>query len=212
MSDAEYPVKDWLERLAAGDQQAAQPLWDHYFRRMVRLAGARLPDHGRRAYDEEDVALSAMRSFCERAGRGQFPQVSDPDDLWRLLVVFTARKAIGYLRSEKRLKRGGGRVQGESIFANLDDADTPRGLDNVTAEGPSPELSALLVEESERLLAQLDGDDLRAIARLKLEGYHAEEIAERLGTSRRSVDRKLRIIRLTWAEAALPAPREGTRP
>jgi DNA-directed RNA polymerase specialized sigma24 family protein len=212
MFEGEYPVKDWLERLAAGDQRAAQPLWDHYFRRLVRLAGSRLPDHTRRAYDEEDVALSAMRSFCERAGRGQFPQLSDPDDLWRLLVVMTARKAIGYLRSENRLKRGGGRVQGESIFAGLDEVDTPRGLDGMTAEGPTPELAALLAEESERLLAELGGDDLRAIARLKLEGYIPEEIAARLGMSKRSVDRKLRIIRMTWTEAAKLSRTEGARP
>ena len=212
MSDGAYPVKEWLERLAAGDQRAAQPLWDHYYARLVRLAGSRLPDHARRAYDEEDVALSALRSFCERARRGQFPQVSDPDDLWRLLVVITVRKAIGYLRNERRVKRGGGQVRGESIFAGLDDAGRPRGLDGMTAEGPTPELAALLAEESERLLAELDGDDLRAIARLKLEGYLPEEISARLGMSKRTVDRKLRIIRMTWSEAARSSATEGLRP
>lgn len=210
MSNVEHPVGNWLERLAAGEEQAAQLLWDHYYGRLVRLAGARLPDHARRAFDEEDVALSTLRSFCDRAARGQFPRVSDHDDLWRLLVVMTARKAISYLRSENRVKRGGGRVQGESILAGLDEGCTPRGFDSVTAEGPTPELAALLAEESEQLLARLDDDDLRAIAQLKLEGFHADEIAERLKTSKRSVDRKLRIIRMTWAGAAQPAASEGS--
>ena len=35
------------------------------------------------AFDEEDVAISAFQSFCERAARGQFPKLNDRNDLWR---------------------------------------------------------------------------------------------------------------------------------
>ena len=34
------------------------------------------------AFDEEDVAISAFQSFCDRAGQGQFPQLSGRDELW----------------------------------------------------------------------------------------------------------------------------------
>jgi DNA-directed RNA polymerase specialized sigma24 family protein len=206
MSSDKDPVKGWLERLAMGDLEAAQPLWDLYFERLVRLAVSRLPDHARRAYDEEDVALSAFRSFCHRARQGQLPDLSDADDLWRLLVVFTARKAISYMRRENRQKRGGGQVQGESVFWKLGaDADASGGMAAVLTTGPTPELALVLVEEYENLLATLDDPQMRSIAVLKLEGYSADEIADRLGTSRRTVDRKLRIIRMTWDEVARSA-------
>ena len=84
------------------------------FKRLVRLAAAKLPGHGRRAFDEEDVALSAFKSFCARAGEGQFPQLAGRDDLWRLLAALTVRKAAMMVRHQTRQKRGGGRVVGES--------------------------------------------------------------------------------------------------
>jgi hypothetical protein len=78
-------VTHWLQLLKAGDQAAAPPLWEGYFRRLVGLARQRLPGIPRRAADEEDVALSAFDSFCRGAERGQFPRLNDRDDLWQLL-------------------------------------------------------------------------------------------------------------------------------
>src|SRR5271155_4409128 len=86
-------VTQWLDGVKAGEGYDIQRLWDRYFQRLVRLAGAKLPAHCRRAFDEEDVAISAFQSFCERASRGQFPQLSDRNDLWRLLLTLTIRKA-----------------------------------------------------------------------------------------------------------------------
>ena len=50
-------VTRWLEQLKAGDREAAQPLWEQYFRRLVGLARERLRHRGlpRAAGDEEDV-------------------------------------------------------------------------------------------------------------------------------------------------------------
>src|SRR5205823_639553 len=100
----------------------------------------------RRAADEEDVALSAFASFCRAAEAGHFPQLADRDDLWRLLVTVTERKALNLVRDERRLKRGGGAVQGESALHGPDDS-TPRGLDNVAGREPSPEFAAQVAEE-----------------------------------------------------------------
>ena len=107
-------VSEWLDGARAGDGSDIQRLWDRYFERLVRYAGKKLPGHARRGHDEEDVALSAFHSFCARVGTGQFPHLSDRDDLWRLLVFITARKAIGAIRHQTRAKRGGGGVLGES--------------------------------------------------------------------------------------------------
>ena len=112
----EDAVTLWLDGIKAGDGTDIQRLWDRYFRRLVRLAGAKLPAHCRRAFDEEDVALSAFQSFCDRAGRGQFPKLNDRDDLWRLLATITVRKALDTIRHQTRQKRGGGDVLGESAL------------------------------------------------------------------------------------------------
>src|SRR5215467_3506162 len=107
MSD-EGTISRCVEALKRGDRDAAQVLWGRYFHRLTDLARARLRALPRRATDEEDVALSAFDSVCRRAEEGRFPKLDDRDDLWRLLVVITMRKAIGVSQRERRPRRGGG--------------------------------------------------------------------------------------------------------
>jgi hypothetical protein len=89
---SEHSVTHWIDQLKAGDQAAAQKLWEGYFHRLVRLARTKLQGAPKRAADEEDVALSAFDSFCQGVERGRFPQLADRDDLWRLLVTLTDGK------------------------------------------------------------------------------------------------------------------------
>jgi hypothetical protein len=112
----EGSITHWLDELKAGDPTAAQHLWARYFTDLVRRARARLRKAPRAAEDEEDVALGAFDSFCTAAARGRFPRLDDRDDLWRVLVTLTERKASKLLRRQRRLKRGGGRVVGVSDF------------------------------------------------------------------------------------------------
>src|SRR5262249_40194860 len=63
------------------------------------------------AADEEGVALSAFASFYRGAEQGRFPKLNDRQDLWRLLVTITARKAMGLIDHENSLQNGG-RVRG----------------------------------------------------------------------------------------------------
>jgi RNA polymerase sigma factor (sigma-70 family) len=193
-------VSRWLDGLRQGDAADVQRLWDRYFQSLVRVAGARLRGHARRDYDEEDVALSAFHSLCERVGRGQFPQLADRDDLWRLLVTITARKVISALRHQTRQKRGGGRVVGESAVMGVDGLD--EGMAQFLGREPTPEDAAQFAEEYERLLSRLNDETLRIIALRKLDGHDTESIAVELGISRRSVDRKLNLIRKIWEEEA----------
>jgi hypothetical protein len=59
-------VTHWLGALRGGDLDAAQPLWERYFARLVRLAKDRLRSQRRpgAVEDEQDAALSAFDSFC----------------------------------------------------------------------------------------------------------------------------------------------------
>jgi len=186
-------VSHWLDAARAGSQPAAQRLWERYYEQLVRLARRKLGDLPRRAVDEEDVALSAFDSFYRGIAQKRFPTLSDRDDLWRLLVVITARKASDYRQFAQRQKRGGGRTVGESVFAG--NADAAAGLAQVIGREPTPAFAAQVVEEFQRLLDRLPDDAARRLAELKLEGYSNEEIAARLAVTTRTVERKLRLIR-----------------
>ncbi len=110
--DATGSVTHWIADLRAGDRDAAAPLWERYFDRLVRLAHAKL--RARRATgalaDGEDAALNAFDNFCRGVAAGRFPSLADRNELWRLLVTITARKALNQLQHERRDKRGGGRL------------------------------------------------------------------------------------------------------
>jgi len=63
---------------------------------------------------------------------------------------------------------------------------------------PTPELAAMVAEEYRHLLGRLGDQTLCRIAAWKLEGYANEEIAARLGCGRRTIERKLGVIRSSW--------------
>jgi DNA-directed RNA polymerase specialized sigma24 family protein len=190
----------WLGALKAGDLAAAQPLWERYFAQLVRLARARLravPRAGADA-DEEDAALSAFDSFCAGAARGRFPRLADRDELWRLLVVLTARKVGAQARRQRRQKRGGGHVLREADLLAPDPDGGDAGLEQVVGAEPTPEFAAMVAEECRRLIDALGDEDLRRIALWKMEGYTNEEIRQHLGCSPRTVTLKLALIRTLW--------------
>jgi DNA-directed RNA polymerase specialized sigma24 family protein len=148
------------------------------------------------------VVQSAFDSFFRGAEQGRFPQLMDRDDLWRLLVVITARKALDLLERQGQLKRGGGRLRGESAL--LDPADPSNGgIEQIVADEPTPEFAAEVAEECQRLLDKLGDDELRTIAVGKMEGYTNEEIAERFHLALATVERRLRLIRKLWEAECL---------
>jgi len=194
-------VKEWLIRLAGGDQEAAQKLWERYSRDLVRLARRKLEGIPRRVADEEDVALSAFRSFCGRLAAGSFPRLNDREDLWRLLVAITARKALQHARRYRAEKHGGGRLRGESEFSAAEHSSATFGIEQVIGRTPSPEFACMVAENFCELLEKLGDESLRELVLLKLEGYTNDEIAGRLACTVRTVERKLNRIRQKWESA-----------
>ena len=196
---ASRSVSLWIDQLKAGDRAATEKLWGRYFQRLMGLARKRLEDRPRLGADAEDVALSAFDSFFRGAEAGRFPQLTDRDELWHLLVTITARKAQRLVRDQSRQKRGGGDVLGESaIFAPDETGKARGGFDQVFAKTPSPEFVAQLTEEYQRLFDQLQDTDLRTIAILKMEGHTIDEMSAKLGRAPATIERKLKVIRAVW--------------
>ncbi len=198
-------VSLWIHQIQDGDEAAVRRLWERYFQRLVALARAKLRGVRRRAEDEEDAALSAFDSFCRGAEQGRFPDLKSKDDLWRLLVTITARKAYDLAEREGRLKRGGGQVRGDSALADSDSNDPASGWALIAGNEPTPEFAAQTAEEYQRLLALLDDDELRSIAVWKMEGLTDQEIASLLNCAIPTVQRRLRVIRKAWSAEIVAA-------
>ena len=203
MSDPQS-VTHWIAALESGDEEAARALWQRYFDSLVKVARQQLDGAPRRVADEEDVALSVFRCLCEGAAGGRFGKLSDRDDLWRLLVSITVQKAIDQRRRLAAKRRGGGKVRGDSVFANAGGASPHAGLDRIASDEPTQELLALLAEQHELLLRSLTDETLRRTALLRMEGRTNEEIAQRLGITPRSVERKMQRIRSRWNRELRP--------
>src|SRR5271157_2652997 len=89
---------------------AARLIWERYFRDLLTLARKNLDKRIRLRTDEEDVAQSMFKSFCLRQQRGEF-DLAGRDELWRLLVTITLRKARNAAKAQRRDKRDVAREQ-----------------------------------------------------------------------------------------------------
>lgn len=185
----------WLQQLQQGNSLAAQRLWEEYFGKLVTLARQKLAGRTWLVGDEEDVAISAFKSFCRGVEKRRFPDLNDRDDLWKLLVTITLHKVWRLMRDEGSQKRGGQWNQ----LVSTGDAETA-AVEHLVAQEPTPELAAQMVEECERLLKQLPGQDLVDLALLKMEAYTNDEIAQKWGKAVRTVERKLQLIRKIWGQ------------
>ena len=191
-------VSMWLVQLKDGDPGAAQQLWNTYFLRMVKAARCKLHGSHVRMADEEDVALSAFKSFCRGTQDGRFPQSHEHQDPWPLLLALTNHKAIDLVRHERRIKRAGTGQQRARLADPEEAADAGIGLSQLIGKEPDPEATFQIAEECQDMLDRFSDTILRAIALWKMEGFTSAEIAAKLDCTTRTVERKLQLIRRQW--------------
>ena len=197
-------VSHLVAKLKAGNDAAAQALWERFCDRLVRLAKRKLRPVPRRGLDEEDIALSAFKSLCIGARSGRFPRLENRDSLWGLLAFITAQKAADHMAYERRRKRGSGQVRGGSALVKSATGCRDWTFDQILAAAPGPATLNLWAEEYERLLKCLGDETLRKVAHWSVEGCITDEIAEKLGCARRTVARKLQLIRKIWRDEVSP--------
>jgi DNA-directed RNA polymerase specialized sigma24 family protein len=184
-----------IAELQAGDDSVAQrEIWERYFRRIITLARMKLGDSPRASEDEEDIALSALGSLFRGFSDQRFPQLKDRDNLWCLLVTITARKAINQRKRQMAAKRGGAEVK-----LPIDAGDSGL-LQRLIETEIRPDDLVAIQEECQRLMEVLGDDTLRQIARWKLEGWTNAEVATELGIGKRTIERKLELIRSIWSQ------------
>lgn len=186
------PVTPWIRGLAESKDENYHKLWQAYFSKLVSLARSKMVGR-KQLVDEEDVALSAFKSFCAGVEADRFPQLDNRNDLWRILVSITLRKAAKAIRDSNRQKRGGGwkQLQADS------EADI---VTQLADEGPTPEMAAEFAEQFRLLMDRLASPELVELASLKMEGFTNAEIAQKWNKAQRTVERKLAIVRKIWEE------------
>ncbi len=187
-------VSHWIDQVKRGDSIAANRIWQHYFDRLVRAVRARLYGQNRAVSDEEDIVLSVFDSFYNAAENGRFPDLSDRDDLWRLLLRMSARKVVDKHRHDKRQRRGGN-VNVHSLNQPIGSSSDEEMVIEAIGDEPSPEMVLMMRESVEQFFSHLGVGQLRDLAGAKLEGYSNAELAQRFGCSERTIERRLHLIR-----------------
>jgi DNA-directed RNA polymerase specialized sigma24 family protein len=176
------------------DEQSAQLIWERFFDRLCRFAEKKIYHRHRRYMDPEDIAGSAMYALMEGLKQGHFYSVNNRDQLWQMVAMIAARKAINKAKFLDRDKRGGKQVVGESALNDL-------GLSNLETYILAADDPAKFVEfemTCRELLLQLPDDDYREIALMRMAGFANQEIGKKLSCSTRTIDRKLNTIREIW--------------
>ena len=123
--------------------------------------------------------------------------------MYRPLIA--ERKICHRIRHELQDKRDIRRRVEDSIFLSLSSDEPLRQSPEFAAlpsREPTPEFAAEVADTCDALLAAFPDDQCRQIALLKLENYTADEIAAKLGCARRTVQRRLLLIRRTWLDRA----------
>jgi DNA-directed RNA polymerase specialized sigma24 family protein len=195
------PVTLWIDELRLADAAAAQRLWNHFFSRLYQLGRAKLRLQTRRVYDEEDAALSAFHSVCAGISAGRFPDLHDRGNLWQLLVVITARKVAHRQRYDRQQRRDVRRNLSDDTFARSAQESVFVSVDLLPSREPTAEFVTEFVETCQRLIEDLADSPLRQVVELRMQGYTDSEIADQLKCSRRTVQRRLEIIRRRWDPA-----------
>ncbi len=178
-------VSRWIAGVKGGNSVASRQLWERYFSQLVHLAVERLPTR-LRGESEEYVALSAIKSVMIGMRNNRFPDLSDRDSLWALMVTITTRKAITALRSQRARKRA---VAREISFSDVEE---------FVGQRPTAEAAVDFADTLAQLMNKLNDPRLRRVAERKLSGRSNKEIAEELGCSTRTIVRKLNLIRQEW--------------
>jgi DNA-directed RNA polymerase specialized sigma24 family protein len=190
------PVTLWINELRNADGAAAQKLWNHFVSRLYEMGRKKLRPETRRVYDEEDAAQSAFHSVCAGIAAGRFPDLQDRNSLWRLLLTITARKVAHRHRHDQQERRDVRRT--DSIFLPGGDDFARVGVGTIASREPTPEFTAEFVETCATLLKNLDDPALQQVVTLRMDGHTDGEIADLLKCSRRTVQRRLEIVRRRW--------------
>lgn len=178
--------------------EVAQELWEAFYLRLRGAVKHRVRQINRPVASESEVALSAFNSFLERAQDGQFPNLTDQDELWRLLKTIAIRKTNDLRKNLRAQKRGGNHAVYNQADLMNDSMAPAAGVDAAQGDEPSPSIEMEVSDLFNALLEGLPDDRHRDLILLKLQGASVSLIAEHLQTTTRTVQRMIKKVEDEW--------------
>lgn len=184
--DTEISDRSLLRRLRTGSEDAATEIYVRYADRLLALTRANTSGDLARRFDAEDIVQSVFRTFFRRVNKGDY-DVPDGEELWKLFLVMGLNKIRTVGAFHRAAKRD---VRADTRGELLTDAAAATGDEN------SLNILRMVIDD---VLATLTPAH-RDIINMRIEGYEVEPIAERLGRSKRSVERILQGFRETLSK------------
>jgi RNA polymerase sigma-70 factor (ECF subfamily) len=175
-----------IDRCRHGDQDAARVLVAGYYERLLPFARGRINRRLAGRLDAEDIVQSVFCAFFCRL-KNDWPGLNDHDALLRLLVRMTVCKTlkqVTYHSAQKRHPR----------FEIARDTGEHRLHHDLPSSEPTPEMTAMFLDQLEHLMSRLTLKD-RRVLELRLQGYTTGEIARMLNTYDRLIRRIVERIR-----------------
>lgn len=190
-------VSIWLRDIEQGDSNALNMLCERYLSLLQRTAHACVPRRGSTVEDADDVASRTLwRCVASLAHRDEDKRIRDRESLWIFMMVILHSVVVDSARRNRAKKRGSGKNLSLSHFLGTDSESQLVGL----VDSRTDQETVVAIHDSIEYLLfdKLKNDDTREVARLKLEGYTNQEVADLLNIDVTSVRRKLRRIKKLW--------------
>ncbi|MCA9013780.1 MAG: HTH domain-containing protein [Planctomycetaceae bacterium] len=186
MCDKNGSISALINAWTVNEGAAVERLEQEYFQRLRALAQRVLQGFPGAGVEADDVVQSALKSLCRFMRKQASPRDKDRDDLWRLLCHLVVCKSRKRMKSQTR-GLPGGQVRPMTDFENPDhDFQLEAALQQVSTDE-----FELIVHDA---IDQLD-EPLKRIAIMIMEGCTQAEMAVRLGCSRRTIIRKIELLK-----------------
>jgi RNA polymerase sigma-70 factor, ECF subfamily len=170
-----------MRRFRDGDDGAADRLFRRYAARLRALADGYCRNGYERRFDADDIVQSVFRVFFDGIRRNGYDAPPE-GEIWGLLAVLALNKVRKQMEHHRAAKR--------DVQRTTSVEDLTEGVRADTDEGAAALLKLVLDEQ----LASLSEAN-RQIILLRMDGHEVKEIADRVGRSRRTVERVLQEFR-----------------
>jgi RNA polymerase sigma-70 factor (ECF subfamily) len=156
--------RELLDRVRAGDEQAATELVRSYEPAIRRAARVRMADvRLRRVLDSMDICQSVMASFFVRAASGLY-DLETPEQLLRLLATMARNKLANQANHHRAARRDQRRIDGGEAAIDVAGRD-PRPSVQFAARELLGEVHRRLTPEERQILTRREqGSDWAEIA------------------------------------------------
>lgn len=184
MKDYEAEFTRLLQEIRAGSQEAARIFVEEYGEHLLRVIRRKLQKNLRPKFDSCDFLQDVFASFFHAPPSPD--TFATPEAFLKYLTMMASNKVNEVTRHCTATQRGNvGQEQSMSA--------APFAIMHL-AQGPTPSEVFIAEETKQRMEQSAPGGNNQQILELLRLGYNQEEIAERLGLSRKTVYRLVRRL------------------